>query len=49
MLPFSLVGTEQEIIENGRKKRGRSYVWGFVDVDNPKHSDFTKLRSCLLK
>jgi hypothetical protein len=25
------------------------YPWGFVEVDNTKHSDFSRLRSALLK
>lgn len=55
MLPFTLIGSDQEIVENTRRKRGRLYPWGFVDgtegiipliiVDNPKHCDFTKLRT----
>ena len=30
---------------SGRRVRGRQYPWGFVEVDNPKHSDFALLRS----
>jgi cell division control protein 11 len=28
--------------------RARRYPWGIVEVDNPKHSDFGRLRSVLL-
>lgn len=28
--------------------RARQYPWGIVEVDNPKHSDFGRLRSALL-
>lgn len=29
--------------------RARIYPWGIAEVDNPKHSDFSRLRSALLK
>ncbi|OBZ88045.1 Septin spn3 [Choanephora cucurbitarum] len=68
LLPFSIIGSDEEIIINGRAVRGRSYPWGSVEgklsmlssldilfstrlfslVDNPRHSDFGRLRSALL-
>lgn len=48
LLPFAIVGSEEEITANGRSVRGRQYPWGVVEVDNPQHSDFAKLRSALL-
>ncbi|OZJ05517.1 hypothetical protein BZG36_01882 [Bifiguratus adelaidae] len=48
LLPFSLVGSDEEIMVNGRSVRGRQYPWGVVEVDNPQHSDFARLRSALL-
>ncbi|KAJ3299181.1 hypothetical protein HK104_009785 [Borealophlyctis nickersoniae] len=48
LLPFAVVGSEDEAIVNGRRVRGRQYPWGFVDVDNPQHCDFSKLRFMLL-
>ena len=47
-MPFAIVGSEEEIMINGQPIRGRRYPWGVVEVDNPKHSDFTRLRSALL-
>ena len=32
----------------GKKVRGRMYPWGVVDVENPLHSDFIKLRTFLI-
>ena len=46
LLPFAIVGSETET-ESGI--RARVYPWGTAEVDNPKHSDFSKLRSGLLK
>jgi hypothetical protein len=31
----------------GKKVRGRQYPWGVVEVENPEHCDFVKLRSAL--
>ncbi|KAI8853487.1 Septin-type guanine nucleotide-binding (G) domain-containing protein [Chytridium lagenaria] len=48
LLPFSIVGSEEEVIINGRRVRCRQYPWGVVEVDNSKHCDFSKLRYMLL-
>ncbi|ORX38510.1 Septin-domain-containing protein [Kockovaella imperatae] len=48
LLPFALVGSEEDIMINGTPVRGRRYPWGVVEVDNPQHSDFARLRSALL-
>ncbi|KAG0175258.1 hypothetical protein DFQ28_002118 [Apophysomyces sp. BC1034] len=48
LLPFSILGSDEEIVVNGRTVRGRQYPWGAVEVDNPQHSDFARLRSALL-
>jgi cell division control protein 11 len=48
MLPFSIVGSEEEIEIEGEPVRARIYPWGVVEVDNPKHSDFSRLRGALL-
>merc|ERR1712172_18634 len=32
----------------GKKVRGRQYPWGVVEVENPKHCDFVKIRSMLI-
>lgn len=48
LLPFAVIGAEDEYTVNGRKVRGRKYPWGVVEVDNVKHCDFTYLRNALL-
>ncbi|KAM0756180.1 Septin [Meredithblackwellia eburnea MCA 4105] len=48
LLPFAIVGSEDEIEVGGELVRARRYPWGIVEVDNPKHSDFGRLRSALL-
>ncbi|KAG0734919.1 hypothetical protein G6F23_011974 [Rhizopus arrhizus] len=49
LLPFSIIGSDEEIIVNGRPVRGRQYPWGAVEVDNPRHSDFGRLKAALLR
>ena len=48
-LPFAIIGSEEEVEVNGELIRTRVYPWGLAEVDNPKHSDFSRLRSALLK
>lgn len=47
-VPFAVVGSNVTLELNGKKVRGRQYPWGVVDVENPKHSDFIKLRTMLI-
>ena len=49
LLPFAIIGSETEAEVGGQSVRARVYPWGVAEVDNPKHSDFSKLRSALLK
>lgn len=48
LMPFAIVGSEEEVVIGGEPIRARSYPWGIVEVDNPRHSDFSRLRSALL-
>ncbi|ESN96760.1 hypothetical protein HELRODRAFT_68096, partial [Helobdella robusta] len=48
LLPFAVVGSNGVVEVGGRKVKGRIYPWGVVEVENPKHSDFTKLRQFLV-
>lgn len=47
-IPFAVVGSNAIIEIAGKKIRGRQYPWGVVDVENPEHSDFIKLRTFLI-
>ncbi|CAG9812414.1 unnamed protein product [Phaedon cochleariae] len=47
-VPFAVVGSNTTLEIAGKKIRGRQYPWGVVDVENPKHSDFIKLRTMLI-
>ncbi|GAA5921988.1 hypothetical protein JCM3775_003451 [Rhodotorula graminis] len=48
LMPFAIVGSEDEVEVNGEPIRARRYPWGLVEVDNPQHSDFQRLRNALL-
>jgi len=48
LLPFAIIGSEDEVEVDGQLVRARVYPWGIVEVDNPRHSDFSRLRSALL-
>jgi len=47
-VPFAVVGSNTVIEVRGRKMRGRMYPWGVVEVENPDHCDFIKLRTLLV-
>ncbi|RKP01747.1 hypothetical protein CXG81DRAFT_11596 [Caulochytrium protostelioides] len=48
LLPFAVIGSEEEVVINGRRVRCRQYPWGVAEVDNVQHCDFSKLRYMLL-
>ncbi|XP_052801183.1 septin-2-like isoform X2 [Mya arenaria] len=47
-IPFAVVGSNTVVEAGGKKIRGRMYPWGIVEVENPLHSDFCKLRQMLI-
>ncbi|ESK90861.1 septin [Moniliophthora roreri MCA 2997] len=47
LMPFAVIGSEEELEINGEFVRGRVYPWGVVEVDNPNHCDFARLKSAL--
>jgi cell division control protein 11 len=49
LLPFAVIGSEEEVQVKGEPVRARVYPWGIAQVDNPDHSDFGRLRNALLR
>jgi len=47
-VPFAVCGANTLLEAKGRKVRGRLYPWGVVEVENPLHCDFIKLRTMLI-
>ena len=49
LVPFAVVGSEKNMTVNGAHIRGRQNRWGFINVEDPNHCDFTALRDFLLR
>ncbi|KAI4486761.1 septin-1 [Polistes fuscatus] len=47
-VPFAVCGANSLLEVKGKKVRGRLYPWGVVEVENPDHCDFIKLRTMLI-
>ena len=47
-MPFAVVGANAMVDVRGKKIRGRLYPWGVIEVENPTHCDFVKLRTMLI-
>ncbi|XP_073202452.1 septin-1 [Lepidochelys kempii] len=49
-IPFAVVGSNDIVRETkGKAFRGRTYPWGAVEVENPAHCDFLRLRTMLVR
>ncbi|KAJ4488793.1 GTP binding protein [Lentinula edodes] len=48
LLPFAIMGSEEEVEIDGEYVRARVYPWGVAIVDDPEHSDFSRLRGAIL-
>jgi len=48
-IPFAVVSATHVLEVGGKKIRCRQYPWGFVEVDNPEHSDFALLRRFIVQ
>lgn len=49
MIPFSVVGSEREVIIDGKPVRGRKNRWGVVNVEDETHCEFVYLRNFLTR
>uniref|UniRef100_A0A8C4IQW9 Septin 5b n=1 Tax=Dicentrarchus labrax TaxID=13489 RepID=A0A8C4IQW9_DICLA len=47
--PFAVIGSNTVVEARGQRVRGRLYPWGIVEVENPAHCDFVKLRTILIR
>ena len=48
-MPYSIIGSETDVLLDGKKVRGRQYMWGIAEVENDAHCDFKKLRNLLIR
>ncbi|XP_045073184.1 septin-9-like isoform X2 [Coregonus clupeaformis] len=49
MIPFAVVGSDQEYQVNGKKLLGRKTKWGTIEVENIAHCEFAYLRDLLIR
>ncbi|KAM4662585.1 septin-9 isoform 4-T4 [Discoglossus pictus] len=49
MIPFAVVGSDQEYQVNGRRILGRKTKWGTIEVENTGHCEFACLRDLLIR
>lgn len=49
LVPFAVVGSEKNIIVDGKQVRGRQNRWGVINVEDEKHCEFIYLRDFLLR
>lgn len=49
IIPFAVVGSENNVIIDGKSVRGRKNRWGVVNVENPEHCEFVHLRNFLTR
>ncbi|EPX74652.1 septin Spn2 [Schizosaccharomyces octosporus yFS286] len=49
LIPFAVVGSEKEIVVDGKHIRGRQNRWGIVNVDDENHCEFIYLRNFLMR
>jgi len=48
-MPFCVVGSDKPFKVGNKNVRGRKYPWGIIEVDNPEHCDFVRLRQMLIR
>ncbi|KAG7092968.1 Septin Spn2 [Marasmius oreades] len=49
IIPFAIVGSENNVIIDGKSVRGRKNRWGVVNVEDPNHCEFSHLRDFLTR
>uniref|UniRef100_A0A3P9KNM7 Septin-9 n=2 Tax=Oryzias latipes TaxID=8090 RepID=A0A3P9KNM7_ORYLA len=49
MIPFAVVGSDQEYQVNGKRILGRKTKWGTIEVENIAHCEFAYLRDLLIR
>ncbi|KAG5682257.1 hypothetical protein PVAND_011621 [Polypedilum vanderplanki] len=48
-IPFAVVGSTEFVKLGSKMIRARQYPWGIVQVEDPSHCDFVKLREMLIR
>ncbi|ORY51125.1 cell division/GTP binding protein [Rhizoclosmatium globosum] len=48
-IPFAVVGSEKNVVVDGKAVRGRRTRWGVINVENEDHCEFIALRNFLTR
>lgn len=48
-IPFAVIGSNYVLDINNKRIRARQYPWGFAEIENSDHCDFSVLRTMLLQ
>ena len=49
MIPFAVVGSERNVIIDGKQVRGRKNRWGVINIEDENHCEFVYLRNFLTR
>jgi septin 3/9/12 len=49
LIPFAVVGSEKNIVVDGKQVRGRQNRWGVINVEDENHCEFVSLRNFLTR
>jgi len=49
MIPFAVVGSERNVIIEGKTVRGRKNRWGVINIEDERHCEFVYLRNFLTR
>ncbi|KAI5123373.1 hypothetical protein M0805_001794 [Coniferiporia weirii] len=49
MIPFAVVGSERNVLIDGKQVRGRKNRWGVINIEDETHCEFVYLRNFLTR
>ncbi|KLO14680.1 septin ring protein [Schizopora paradoxa] len=49
MIPFAVVGSERNVLIDGKTVRGRKNRWGVINIEDERHCEFVYLRNFLTR
>ncbi|KAG1445241.1 hypothetical protein G6F56_009983 [Rhizopus delemar] len=49
LIPFAVVGSEKNVVVDGKAVRGRKTRWGVINVEDDTHCEFIHLRNFLTR
>ncbi|KAI7864338.1 Septin-domain-containing protein [Spinellus fusiger] len=49
LIPFAIVGSERNVVIDGKAVRGRKTRWGVINVEDESHCEFVHLRNFLTR